>query len=229
MGKKKRYPANLLEALRPIDLPGLELDYENLTADQMQGVDYILSQLTERESIILDCYYKKGMSRKEIADHFYLTEKRVRQLTREALDKIRAAEWFMYAVNGYEDNQKRLEEQCGTEENRFCAARGITDRTHIYYQEIECLNLPVRPYHSMKRAGIRTVRDALLFICSGQNIRGFGELSAESVRAALVKENLLPKGFKKRAAPNIPRLELEADIFRSLNACDRQNKRRSCA
>lgn len=228
MSRRKSYPANLLEALGTNDLLGTKMDYEKLTPDQMKGVDYILSQLTQRERIVLDCYYKEGMSRKGIAEYYHLTEKRVRQIIMGALEQIRAKEWLSYAANGYENNRKRMEEQLKTEEALFCAVRGVTDPTHIYYQGMERLNLPVRPYNSMKREGIRTVRDVLLFLCSGRRIRNFGARSEDTVIAALARENLLPEGFKRTAMPPIPKLALEAGIFRVLNACDRQDERRGC-
>ncbi len=57
MRKKNNYPANLLNALRLNDLLGTDIDYENLTEDQIKGADYILALLTEREEIVLDHYY----------------------------------------------------------------------------------------------------------------------------------------------------------------------------
>ncbi len=76
MRNKKNYPANLLNALHLNDLLGTDIDYENLTEDQIKGANYILALLTEREEIVLDHYYKSFMSRKWIAERYHLTEKK---------------------------------------------------------------------------------------------------------------------------------------------------------
>ena len=39
----KEYPANLLEAMKVNEIMGSDLDYENLSEDQMQGLTYALS------------------------------------------------------------------------------------------------------------------------------------------------------------------------------------------
>ena len=87
---KKRYneyPANLLAAMKVNEIMGSDLDYENLSEDQMQGLTYALSALTEREMIVLTENYKEEMSVKAIADMHYLTESRVKGIKRDALKK----------------------------------------------------------------------------------------------------------------------------------------------
>ncbi len=125
MRNEKNYPARLLNALRLNDLLGTDIDYENLTEDQIKGADYILSLLTEREKIVLDLYYKSAMSRKWIAERYNLSEKRVRQIIDEALKKLQIKELLLYAAEGFDSHKRRMEEQLRTEESKFCMARGI--------------------------------------------------------------------------------------------------------
>lgn len=220
MGKRKNYPANLLTALHLNSLLGTDMDYEKLNLDQIRGVEYIFSRLTEREQIVLSHYYKEGMSRKAISERYRLGENYIRQIIEKALKKIRVKELLFYVVNGYEANKKRLEEQLKTEEDQFCKLREITNEEHIYYQNIECLNLPTRTYNPLKRANIQTIRDLLIFVCSARHLRTFGDVSMALVSVILEKENLLPKGYIKDDKGCIPQLDLELSIFQKLNSCE---------
>lgn len=226
MRRKKNYPANLLTVLHLNELLGTDIDYEKLTEDQMKGVEYMLSALTERERTVLHCRYRDGMTGKEITARYHLTEKRVRSIIEEAFKKIRVEAWLFYAANGYEANRKRMKEQLKTAESVFCTARGITDRTHIFYQGIECLDLPVKIDNSLKRAGIRTVRELLIFICSDGHARNFGGISFSLVCDRLKKENLLPENFSKCSIAPVPRLDLETIVFRKLNGYEYDGKER---
>lgn len=220
MGKRKNYPVNLLDALYLNEMLGTNIEYEKLTADQLRGVEYILSRLTEREQLVLSHYYKEKMSRKAISEQYQLSENLIRSIIAKALKKIRVKEWLSYVGNGYEDNKKYLEEQLRTEEFQYCLAREITDRKHIYYQKIECLNLPTKTYNPLKRANIQTVRDLLIFVCSARHIRNLGDVSMALVNVILEKENLLPKGYEKEDKGCIPQLDLELSIFQKLNSCE---------
>ncbi len=223
------YPANFLQALHLNELLGTEIDYEVLTEDQKKGVNYLIrSRLTDREGIILDCYYNSTMTGKDIAERYNFRENRVRQIIQEALKKLQVKELLLYAADGFEAHKKRMEEQLKAEEAAFCAARGITDQTHIYYQGIERLNLSIRIYHMMSRAGVQTVRDLLMVICSGRHVRNFGELSEAAVREILTGENLLPENFKRPAWPRVPQLDLEAMIFQELNSYGNGRERKEC-
>lgn len=220
MGKRKNYPANLLTALHLNSLLGTDMDYEKLNLDQIRGVEYIFSRLTEREQIVLSHYYKEGMSRKAISERYRLGENYVRQIIEKALKKIRVKELLFYVANGYEENKKRVEEQLKIEEDQFCKLRKITNEKHIYYQNIECLNLPTRTYNPLKRANIQTIRDLLIFVCSARHLRTFGDVSMALVSVILEKENLLPKGYIKDDKGCIPQLDLEVSIFQKLNSCE---------
>ena len=58
MGRRKRlYPANLLTELSLNEEMGTNIDYENLSADQLEGLNYVLSYLTERNQILIREYY----------------------------------------------------------------------------------------------------------------------------------------------------------------------------
>jgi len=200
------YPANFLQAMHLNELLGTNIDYENLTEDQVKGANFIFSKLSDWNRAKLEDYCKNA------CDSF------VRRNVRKALKELQIKELLLYAAEGFDAHVNCMREMLKAEETAFCATRGITDRTHIYYQGIERLNLPIRIYHMMSLAGVQTVRDLLMVICSGQSVRNVGALSEAVVREILVKENLLPENFERPAWPRVPSLDLEAMIFQNLNA-----------
>ncbi len=220
MRNKKNYPANLLNALHLNDLLGTDVDYENLTEDQIKGADYILSMLTERERIVLDHYYKSAVSRKWIAERYHLTKKRVRQIIYAALKKLQIRELLLYAAEGFDFHRRRMEEQLRAEESRFCKTRGIMDRTHLFYQEIERLNLPVKIERALQRGNVRTVRELLITICAARRVYQLGEGSIRVVSEILKRENLMPEDFQESEIPVIPQIDMEAIIFQRINLCE---------
>lgn len=224
MGKRKNYPANLLDRVHLNELCGSNIDYGNLTEDQLKGVEYILSRLTERERVVLKLYYHEGMSRKAIAEEHALCEERIRQITEKALKKLSVKEWLSFVTYGYESNLSRLEKLIGSEEELFCLTIGIAEKDHIYYQDIEALKLPVKVYGPLKRANIQTVRELLIFTCSSRHIRNLGDVSMALLRAILEKEHLfLPGCDWSSCDQSLPRQELELQVFQKLNNTLLQN------
>ena len=66
MGRRKRlYPANLLTELSLNEEMGTNIDYENLSADQLEGLNYVLSCLTERNRLLIREYYENYKSRRQ--------------------------------------------------------------------------------------------------------------------------------------------------------------------
>lgn len=164
---KKRYteyPANLLAAMKVNEIMGSDLDYENLSENQMQGLTFALSALTEREMIVLTENYKDKMTVKAIANMHYLTESRVKGIKRDALKKIGNASYLWFIVLGYKVRYESLERMCRSEEDKYCSRYGITGGGHLFYQNISELNLPCRVYNCLEKSGIKTVRDLILFI-----------------------------------------------------------------
>jgi len=225
------YPANVLQALHLNELLGTNIDYENLTEDQVKGVNYLIcsSPLTEREEIILERYYGSAMTAKEIAEEYNLSKKRVQQIYQRALKKLQVKELLLYAAEGFDAHVYRMQEMLKTEEAAYCAARGITDQTHLYYQDIERLNLTVRAEHMMRLDGVQDVRALLLVIASGRSVcvRNFGTGSEAATREILVREGFLPENYEipvwrywREPWRHVPLLDIEAMTFRDLNACE---------
>lgn len=220
MAKKRSYPANLLEALRINIETKSNINYYDLTDDQKNGLEYALSLLTEREATVFQHYYIDGMTKKAIAERYSITEYMIKKIIDNALRKYRRnKEWLFYISNGYEAHTDFLQQQLQSEEGEYCARCGIADSSHLYYQNISGLNFPARIYNPLSKHGIRTVRDLVIFVCSSDRIRNFGELSAKAVCEILERERLIPENWEIQYCryTNIPRLDVELNVFKTLN------------
>lgn len=220
MARRKNYPANLLYKLQVNEKTGSNIDYDNMTFDQLQGLEYVLEQLTEREKVVIQMYYEEGFTKKEIANRFEVTDRRIHQILEKVYRKLRAKEKLLfYVVNGYEVMMGCLQEQLTREEKRYCNVRGIRDKDHLYYQKIACLDLSTRVYHALCREGIATVRDLIVSICSSQRIRNLGDLSCSLVKRVLEEENLIPRNFETCDCPrDLPKRDVELRVFMKLNS-----------
>lgn len=86
------YPLNLLR-----DIPVGQI----LSDDQMKGLEYALKQLTEREQIVLEYRYVRGMSYSKIGVEFALTGSRIQQIVRRALRKLSSPAITAYIREGF--------------------------------------------------------------------------------------------------------------------------------
>ena len=224
MAKKRSYPANILILLHVNEVAQSSIDYDDLTEDQMQGLEYVIqNNLTEREAILWQHFFQEDMSMEAIAEKYDLPVKRIGQIINQSLAKIeRNPEWIFYIANGYEAQTEYLQEQLEIEEQKYCEIRGITSEDHLFYQDIAALNFPMRVYNPLTKAGIKTVRDLVIYIGSSNKIRKLGELSSKLVRDKLAAINLIPAELKcdRRYARyyNVSKLDEEVQVFQKINS-----------
>ena len=222
MGHRKNYPENILDALHINREINCCLQFDELTEDQYKGIEYVFSILSEREQIVFRHYFVEGMTRKAIAEKYSVTEYRIKQIIDRALRKYRMnKEWLYYIANGYEGNSEYLSSQLEKEEMAYRERFGITDKTHLYYQDFNVFEFPARIHNPLNKKGIKTVRDLIVFVCSSDRVRNFGDLSAKTVCDALKEKNLLPQNWEiqSKGYSNLPRLNVELKVFKELNEC----------
>lgn len=100
----------------------------------------------------------------------------------------------------------------------YCERCGITSPAYFYYQGLEALHLPAKLHNPLSRNDVKTIREVLIFLCSSAQIRNFGALSRAVLRKYFVRENLLPAdGTLPCCNAEAPRLDLEAEVFQTLN------------
>lgn len=174
------YPLNLLR-----DIPVGQI----LSDDQMKGLEYTLEQLTEREQVVLECRYVKGMSYSQIGMGFALTGSRIQQIVRRALRKLSRPAIAAYITVGFAAHEASILEnvRMAMEKKR---SRLLAVEDKILEQDIEILQLPIRPYNCLKRHGIDTVQELLrLMLREDWNIqcRNLGRKGAKEVVESLLK------------------------------------------
>ena len=179
------YPDNLL-----YDIFGGEWEYPR-PADFDGSLEYVLHTLTERERRVLDFRYQEGLTFEEIGKRFCVTRERIRQIHAKSFRKLRHPErlnYLKYGVSGVIARQ--------TENAREAALASLPKPDKPEDITLEELELSVRSYNCLKRAGMNTLRDvAEMTFDELCNVRNLGKRSIDEICAALTNYGIrLKKG-----------------------------------
>lgn len=169
------WPINLLIHVAEIpldseDVPPWFWDYD------IRAFRNLITELNDREQRVLECRYQLGMTLDECAKAFNLGRERIRQIQVRAERKLRhwSCKKHTYIVDHekYEKLQndyKALQAKCIELEHQLESMRHDSSpekETHMSNIEdalLEDLDLSIRIYNCLKRAGINTVGDILYF------------------------------------------------------------------
>lgn len=149
--------------------------------DVRDGIDYVLSKLTERERQVIKFRYEDMMTLGDVGRELSLTNERIRQIEAKALRKMRQpinAGYLLYGIHGYGIRMRRnaaerelrkateaerrakelyAEAEKLTGEGKKQAAMKLYTEEEIADTTIDELELSVRSYNALKRNGISTV------------------------------------------------------------------------
>ena len=195
---------------------------EPLTDDQMRGLDYALSTLSDKERKVLDLRYKDGLTLEQTGHEFGVTRERIRQVESKAIRKLRHPAKIKYIREGYmvaseaiksrvfdayqEEIQKREAEikkvidDLRTSQEKWMLVRDYANavfKDEIEKEEnsIDSLGLSVRSYNCLKRKGINTISELTkLSFRDLFRIRNLGRRSAEEIIEKLDKR-MIPHNF----------------------------------
>lgn len=180
------YPDNLL-----YDIFGGEWEYPR-PGDFDGSLEYVLYTLTERERRVLDFRYNDGLTFEEIGKRFCVTRERARQIYARALRKLcnpQRLNYLKYGISGVVARK--------TESAREAALASLP-KLDIKPEDItiEELELSVRSYNCLKRAGMNTLREVseMTFdeLC---HVRNLGKKSVDEICAVLTNYGIrLKKG-----------------------------------
>ena len=180
------YPDNLL-----YDIFGGDWEYPR-PADFDGSLEYVLHTLTERERRILGFRYKDSLIFEEIGKRECVTRERIRQICAKSLRKLRhpyRLDFLKYGVSGVIARK--------VEKAREAALASLPKpdipKSDITIEELE---LSVRSYNCLKRAGMNTLRELseMTFdeLC---NVRNLGKRSIDEICAVLTNYGIrLKKG-----------------------------------
>lgn len=169
---KEEYPRNLLLAVRG----AWEQDEPTeLTTDVQSGIQYALSTLNDREQLVLRRRYKESKKLREIGEEIGVKQERARQIESAALRKLRNRRNMLFmtkGVTGYIQERCKIEYErgyqigynAGYQQGVDEAPQGITKAgmsITIVSLPVEALDLSVRSFNALRRAGYITIGDLL--------------------------------------------------------------------
>ena len=179
------YPENLL-----YDIFGGEWEYPR-PADFDGSLEYVLNSLTERERRVLDFRYKDGLTFEAIGKRECVTRERARQIYARALRKLcnpQRLNYLKYGISGVVARK--------TENAREAALASLPKPEKPEDIPLEELELSVRSYNCLKRAGVDTLADiAALTQNELSQVRNLGKKSFDEICAMLTNFGIrLKKG-----------------------------------
>lgn len=172
------YPRNLMFAIGfdPVEMMKYPTD----------GIDYVLSTLTEREQKVIQLRFVDGLSLKDTGKAFNVTQERIRQVEAKALRKLRhpsraniikegltavkakeeakgrlarATEELNVEIEKVRKETKLLQEIMATGRPKAEAEAVIREHFKNWNVDIDDMDLSVRAYNCLKRAGFNKVCD----------------------------------------------------------------------
>lgn len=179
--RKYPYPHNLIAAVQGMKPDELEIDYYG--TDRLKGIAAALATLTDQEETMIVLRYKHYATFEEIGRYYGFTKERPRQIIKCALRKLRHPSRRTLFENGLEAYINDLvNSQAETKSKTLLFDEymrgynaGVADaervsetceafpKYHIPPLSFDDLDLSVRSFNCLKRAGVNTIEDILAF------------------------------------------------------------------
>jgi DNA-binding CsgD family transcriptional regulator len=205
------YPLNLARAVLG--------DGKDARAIYIPGISAVMGTLTEREEEVLRLRFKDKMTLEKCGKIYGVTRERIRQIEAKALRKLRHPtranmiksvpltelqakhSEYMKLQNEYEWLKKAFEslekafESLAAQKTEPGVIIPSVERAILLEKTIEELDLSVRSFNCLKRAGKNTLRD-ISEMTEGElmKVRNLGRKSYEEIIAKLKEHGLVLKG-----------------------------------
>lgn len=186
------YPDNLIDLFfaddADVDIVYIEEHFdENFTA--------LLGTLSPRERECIRLYFKEGYTLESIGNQLGVTRERVRQIISKGLRRMKHPSRLKYLRHGKElyelqNSVLKMQEDLQRKINTIAKRIAMPSLCSVQAQAVELmpidvLELSVRPYHCLRRAGINTIGD--LLSTSEDELRVIRNLGNKSVKEILTK------------------------------------------
>ena len=165
--KNSTFPENILEEIGINKVSEKKIDYSELAMDQMKGLQYAVSQMKVRDSMILLCRYEDKMTYKEIGERFSITGERVQQLVTKGLRKLRHPMRYSYIVWGYDTYNQMLAEK-RKQVARLKKEDLEKSGDDILQIDLAALQLSIKTWNILNRIGIHTIGELINVLEKGQ-------------------------------------------------------------
>lgn len=195
--KDLEYPFNLIYAVFEDEAEEI-IEKSDTISDFNGSLEYVLHTLSERERTVLKYRFVDLMTYEKVGKLYNITRERIRQVEAKALRKLRhpnRRKYLKYGVSGiienirtdyynrFADLESKLIELCKL--NEKTADEVIRDnelRKKYAPTKIEDMDLSVRSYNCLKRAGIDNIKQiASLSYEELIHIRNLGKHSVEEI------------------------------------------------
>lgn len=170
-----------------------------------ETINRVLNEkLTERERRCLEMRHRDSMTLEDIGKQMNVTRERVRQIIARAERKLRNPKWiremqvvpyaeFIELYNEHEILKAKYSElvsRIESEEQK--STDEVVHEQTIMEKPIEVLDLSVRSFNCLKRAGCDIIADVVDLNNSGKiyGVRNLGKRSAEEIRSKLKEVGL---------------------------------------
>ena len=177
----RKYPYNLLVTL----FHGDEAD--KLSNDSDIALEYVINEtLTEREAMFLRMRYKSGMTYAAISEENEISKTRTQQILFKAVHKLRHFSKLKYIRMGMHNLVEHFKETERALCEFRCRDKEQLETPNYYKADIAVLDLTVRTYNVLRRAGVFTIGDILEAAPETiVNMRALGRKSTEELINAL--------------------------------------------
>ena len=165
--KNSTFPENILEEIGINKVSEKKIDYSELAMDQMKGLQYAVSQMKVRDSMILLCRYEDKMTYKEIGERFSISGERVQQLVAKGLRKLRHPMRYSYIVWGYDAYNQMLAEK-RKQVARLKKEDIEKSGDDILQIDLAALQLSIKTWNILNRIGIHTIGELINVLEKGQ-------------------------------------------------------------
>lgn len=199
--KQVSYPQNLLDDI----FEGLDFKPKEITHDIYLGISYALVTLEERERTMILLRYEQNATLEKVGNRYGLSGERARQIIHKAIRKLRHPSRFQiinegfqgyirhreqsYYKSGFNDGYNKAKKDLF---NAFTKIMSLadeykTDNNITCNYTLEDLDLSLRSYHCLKRAGNNNISDLLKYETEDDimKIRNLGAKCAKEVAAKL--------------------------------------------
>lgn len=157
-----QWPQNLIAAIGIKDKNG-EMKMWDMSDDQIDGLMYVLDQLTERERVIVYYRFLEEQTLKQIADTLGISVTRVQQLITKSIDVLRQpyyADYYMIGLQQYQIIKTKKKEEI-LKEKDFHKKMALLNNIPL-----DKVDITIRTRKGLKRANINNLGDIVRLLDS---------------------------------------------------------------
>ena len=215
------YPGNLVDEILYHACPSYQgpgeseliaIDPADLTDDQLAGLNYAISLLTEQEQEALKHKYEHDLAYTETAKIMGRSDSYVREVTVKALRKLSHPSRRVYIWYGLEYTQERMAEKerdrKEAEEREQIEQIELSRLTALSYTPVDSLPISTKAKNFLAKSEIKTMADAYKYVSSTLSSRSAEcmPVTTEEIVKAVIE-------YKRRAIKSRPHLIKTSEGF----------------